>query len=365
MISVPRPSSLAASLLGSRPRARAAAPVLAALTLAALLPLGAAAGPAPAAVAPPASAPAPAASVQRSAATTRVLAISVDGLNPTAIQQLGRAGAPTFYRLMDEGAASFNARTEYEQTVTLPNHTGMMTGRRVDRADGGHGVTWDDDRPGTTVQRAAGHRVDSVFTVVHAAGRSTALFSTKPKFTLYDRSWPAGIDKFRADENEVALVAAARRDLVSHDRAFTFLHISLPDLAGHASGFMSSAYVDAVARTDRMLGEVLSTIEQDPVLAEQLVVVLTADHGGIGASHSAAGRLGNYRIPFLVWGPGVAARGLYGLNPDYADPGTSRPTYAGRQPVRNGDVANLATDLLGLGAVRGSELDAGQDLDVG
>jgi hypothetical protein len=355
MISVPRPTSRP----GSRPRTRAAA-----LTLAALLPLGIAAGPAPAAPAATAPAsPAPAAGVARVAAT-RVLAISVDGLNPAAIQQLGRAGAPSFYRLKDEGAATFNARTEYEQTVTLPNHTGMLTGRRVDRAHGGHGVTWDDDRPGTTVQRAAGHRVDSVFTVVHAAGRSTALFSTKPKFALYDRSWPAGIDRFRADENQEALVAAARRDLVAHDRAFTFLHVSLPDRAGHESGFMSAAYVDAVARTDRMLGEVLATIEQDPVLAEQLVVVLTADHGGIGAGHSAAGRPGNYRIPFLVWGPGVAHRGLYGLNPDYADPGARRPTYAGRQPVRNGDVANLATDLLGLGAVRGSELDAGQDLDV-
>jgi hypothetical protein len=32
--------------------------------------------------------------------------------------------------------------------------------------------------------------------------------------------------------------------------------------------------------------------------------------------------------------------------------------------VRNGDVANLATDLLGLGPVPGSELDAEQDLTV-
>ena len=348
MISVPRP----VARLATRPRTRAAA-----LTLAALLPLGAAVGPAPAS---PAPSPAPAAR----AAATRVLAISVDGLNPDAIRKLGRAGAPTFYRLKNEGASTFNARTEYEQTVTLPNHTGMMTGRRVDRTNGGHGVTWDHDRPGSTVQAAAGHAVDSVFDVVHDAGRSTALFSTKPKFALYDRSWPAGIDLFRADENQKALVAAARRDLVASDRGFTFLHVSLPDKAGHAYGFMSAAYVDAVRRTDRLLGTVLTTIEDDPTLAQQLVVVLTADHGGVGASHSTATRLGNYRIPFIVWGPGVASRGLYALNPDYVDPGTSRPTYAGRQPVRNGDVANLATDLLGLAPVPGSELDAGQDLDV-
>ena len=71
-------------------------------------------------------------------------------------------------------------------------------------------------------------------------------------------------------------------------------------------------------------------------------------------------------MPFLVWGAG-AARGadLYRLNPDFADPGTGRPTYsAPRQPVRNGMVADLSLDLLGIDAVKGSELDEGQNLDV-
>lgn len=33
-----------------------------------------------------------------------VVLVSVDGLNPQAITQLGPAGAPTFYRLMSEGS---------------------------------------------------------------------------------------------------------------------------------------------------------------------------------------------------------------------------------------------------------------------
>lgn len=311
-----------------------------------------------------ASTPAQDASAVRAQTSTRVLAISIDGLNPSAIRQLGRSGAPTFYRLMDEGAFTLNARTEFEQTVTLPNHTSMMTGRRIDRTHGGHGVTWDDDRPGTTVQGAAGHGVSSIFTIVNNHGGSTALFSTKPKFALYNRSWDKGIDTFTVNEDQPALVKAARSDLIHQARDFTFLHVSLPDRAGHETGFMSPGYVAAVGRTDALLGKLMGAIDTNATLRESLVVVLTADHGGKGKGHSDRTKLGNYRVPFIVWGPGVTHGHLYAMNPSYQNPGTRRPTYAGNQPVRNGDQANLAADLLELDSVPGSEFDFRQWLDV-
>ena len=94
-------------------------------------------------------------------------------------------------------------------------------------------------------------------------------------------------------------------------------------------------------------------------------MVLTADHGGAAGEdrHDEADEVETYRIPFVVWGRGIRPADLYDLNPDYADPGADQPAYDGPQPVRNGDLANLATDLLGLGPVPGSELGASQDLD--
>nr|WP_232523678.1 alkaline phosphatase family protein [Nocardioides sp. MAH-18] len=293
------------------------------------------------------------------------MAISVDGLNPQAIRRLGKAGAPTFHRLIAESAGTLNARSEQELNITLPNHTSMVTSRRIDRRYGGHGVTWNVDLPGTTVQAAAGHPVSSVFSVVHDAGGATALYSTKSKFTLFERSWPDAVDSVVIDENQARLVRRARTDLLSADREFTFLHVSLPDRAGHASGGMSPAYLDAVRRTDAHLRTVLRTIERDPVLSDELVVVLTADHGfQRGRRDHSAKVYANYRIPFFVWGEGIEPGDLYDLNPDYRDPGTSRPGYAGRQPVRNGDLGNLALDLLGLTPIPGSELDADYSLDV-
>ena len=292
-----------------------------------------------------------------------VLAISVDGLNTRALDGLGPDSA--FGRLFGEGAATLNARTEVEQTVTLPNHTGMLTGRRIDADEGGHGVTWNDELPGRTVPGPDGHGVSSVFDVVHEAGGTTALFAGKDKFATFDRSWPDAIDEFEVDGDAGALVDDAVSDLATAERRFTFLHLGLPDVAGHASGWMSPAYLDAVAETDRLLGEVLDTVEATPRLSKRLVVVLTADHGGLPGEkdHDDASDVEDFRIPFVIWGRGIRPADLYELNPDYADPGAGRPAYGGAQPVRNGDLANLVTELLGLGPVPGSELDADQDLD--
>ena len=71
--------------------------------------------------------------VEARAATGRqVVVITLDGLNPDALTRLGRSGAPQLHRMMRQGASTLNARTELEQTETLPNHIGMVTGRRID-----------------------------------------------------------------------------------------------------------------------------------------------------------------------------------------------------------------------------------------
>ena len=99
-------------------------------------------------------------------------------------------------------------------TNTLPNHTGMVTSRRIDLLSGGHGVTWNDDRlVPRTVQVAAGQRVGSVFSSLDAVGLSSSLFAAKGKFDLFNRSWPNGVDHTLIRGNNTKLVKAARRDL--------------------------------------------------------------------------------------------------------------------------------------------------------
>ena len=313
----------------------------------------------------------------------RVVAISVDGLAASAVRDLGRAGTPALHRMIANGAATLNARTLRESTSTLPNHTGMVTGRRLLPTAGGHGVDFNKDN-GLTAHDAAGEYVDSVFSTVHDRGGTTAFYSGKDKLDFLDRSWnarharpdPVGvghgrdkIDRYvRLGETDL-LVTRMLRQLRRNPATFTFLHLRLPDSAGHKFGYLSDPYMQAVREADALVRRVLRTVHRRPALRRHTVVVLTADHGGhAGAgslSHQDPTRPGHYRIPFLVWGASVA-RGvnLYDRNHDRRRPGSRRTTYAGRQPVRNAEVANLVTDLLDLPAVPGSQLNARRTLDV-
>lgn len=292
-----------------------------------------------------------------------VLAISVDGLNPEAIDLLGPRGAPNLHRLVREGASTMNARTAYELTITLPNHTGMLTGRGV-AGRSGHGVYVNDDLGGTLAS-THGSYVPGVFDVVHDHGLGTAFFAEKEKFGFLMRSWDAdngardvtgpddGRDKTDVDriDDAAALIPQVGKALADADTGLVFLHLAAVDRAGHEDGWLGASYLAAVQSVDRDLGTLLDVIESSPRLHERVTILLTADHGGArgATSHDDAANRADYRVPFIAWGRGVT-RGadLYALTAGRADPGDGRPDYSGPQPVRNIDVADTALSLLEL-----------------
>ena len=110
-----------------------------------------------------------------------VIQISVDGLGSAWLEPLLKAGElPNFERLEREGAWTHNARTDYDMTITLPNHTCMVTGRPVqdrvigDRAVAGHLWTVNtDDQPENLHGNRHGY-IASTFDVAHDHGLRTA-----------------------------------------------------------------------------------------------------------------------------------------------------------------------------------------------
>lgn len=298
-----------------------------------------------------------------------VLAISIDGLTPVAIEKLGARGTPNLHRLMAEGSSTLNARTSMESTRTLPNHTGMITGRRVTGADG-HGVTFNNDN-GYTLAETHGSYVPGMFDIAHDRGRQTAFLAEKDKFRYLMRSWDdehgaedaTGADDGR-DKTDVDEVAPAGRIVPEVAAALTdgatdlvFLHLTAPDRAGHAEGWLGDEYMDAVRSADAQVGDILATVDDHPALAAWLTILVTADHGGPEGetAHYDVKDIANYRIPFIAWGRGFPeGADLYAINPQRKDPDSGRPGYSGAQPIRNLDIAGTSLRLLGLPPLPGA-----------
>jgi type I phosphodiesterase/nucleotide pyrophosphatase len=307
-------------------------------------------------------------------------------LRPDYMQSVIAAGnAPNFKRFQDEGAWTNNARTDYTHTITLPNHTSMITGRPVSQPAGlpaqtQHGYTDNSDpAPTTTLHNftTPDWYKASTFDVVHDAGFTTAMYASKNKFILYDQSYNAangapnanGSDKittYYGPESTAAMQSQVLSGLAANHFKYTFVHYADTDDAGHGSGWGSAAYNAAVTTIDGYLGQLFNLVQNDATLVGKTAIILSADHGGSGTGHSDATLAVDYTIPFFAWGAGVAHGDIYSFNLDTrTNPGTSRPTYtAPGQPIRNGDGGNLALSLLGLGPIPGSLINAAQNLRV-
>jgi hypothetical protein len=313
-----------------------------------------------------------------------VIHISVDGLRSDAIIALGPTNLPNFYRLRAEGAFTDNARTDYDYTETVQDHACQLTGRAVLGLDGHNWTNDVDPDPGQTLASSKGSYVAGVFDVAHDHGLRTGLYASKSKFSLFSTSWDSfngapdviepdngkgKVDVFLYRSDTLELENAMIADMVVQPFHYVFLHLLDPDIAGHTWGWdvtsAASGYSAAVKTIDSRLGRLLNLMDTDPQFHGHTAIVLTTDHGGDGIDHGNATLASEYTIPFYVWGPGVmAGADLYLLNPaNRLNPGTGRPTYSEPvPPIRNGEAANVALKLLGLGPVPGSTINAAQDL---
>jgi len=221
----------------------------------------------------------------------RVIIVSEDGMRPDVLTP---ELAPTHVALMGQGATARLAET-VPQSDTLPSHASMLSGFGV----AAHGLWWN------SWKRGRGYiHVPTIFSIAHEHGLSTAMFVGKPK--LRHIAGPGSVDHFErpgyfcgaVSRRAAEYFAVARPDVM-------FVHFSDPDDFGHARGWMSKAYLRGVRNTDVCLARLLAAID-DSGLAGETLVIVTADHGGHGRSHSSGRHVEVDReIPWIVRGPGI------------------------------------------------------------
>jgi hypothetical protein len=300
----------------------------------------------------------------------RVVHVSIDGLGS---QWVNAQLTPNLMTLVANGTSTLNARTDSDNTETIPNHTSQLTGRPV-LGTGGHGVDfdqWDDQVETTTVHDFAGEYAASVFDVVHDNGLRTAGFVSRSRLNIFDLTWSDngapdttgadnGTDKIDVwDKKEPDVVMdLGIAELIENGTEYTFLHLKNPDVAGRAFNWDSAEYQAAVQDADALLGELLDAIAGNANLAGTTAVIVTSDHGGEAGEndHDDPTEASNFTIPFVYWGPTVG-QGVDMYADEVGvrtDPGLVQiPNNGGAvaEPIRTHDAGNLALELLGLSGI--------------
>jgi len=258
------------------------------------------------------------------ASAERVVVIGFDGLSPDGIR---KARTPNFDRLRASGAWTFRARGVMP-TSSSPNWASMIMGAGPEQ----HGVTSNDWMP-------------DKFEIAPVVVGSAGIFPTI--FGLLRRERPkAVIGVFHDWEGFGRLVEKGVPNAIEHpkgpvetvNRAVRFLHAAKPDLlfihldhvdhAGHEHGHGGPQYLAAVEEADRLAGVVVDAL-REAKLSQSTVLLLTADHGGVGKKHGGP-TMAEIEIPWIIHGPGIA------------------PGREIRAPVNTYDTAATIARILGL-----------------
>jgi len=247
-----------------------------------------------------------------------------DGTNPNVLYEMAASGeAPNVARLMEMGTAYAHGAMAGLPTVTLANHTSIITGA----LPGHHGIlhnAWYDRAEGKQVitnspatwMHSMNHlssAVDTIHDVVHRTwpGEFTASCNepcdTGADYSTFDLmrrgevpilpktpdglphvterfvrpskdySWSSVVDHMAIDQ-ATSILAGRFRDVDYPLPRFMWVNFTLTDAAMHEGGPHSEVARASVRDSDGRIGEVLTAVERAGIF-DDTAFVLVADHG--------------------------------------------------------------------------------------
>jgi predicted AlkP superfamily pyrophosphatase or phosphodiesterase len=204
----------------------------------------------------------------------KAILILIDGCRGDALEQ---ASTPTIDEMIDSGAHTFQAHT-VTPSFTLPVHFSIFTS--LSPLD--HGVLTNTGRPDPSPS------AHSIIDVVKYHKKTTAAFYSWEH--LRNLSVPGSLDyafyinTAQRENGDLEIAEVAADILKAAQPDFCFVYLEWTDIAGHAYGWMSKQYMDAIERADRALGLIMKKLESSDLLGAYNIIVLS-DHGGIGTHH--------------------------------------------------------------------------------
>ncbi|MBO9641099.1 MAG: alkaline phosphatase [Siphonobacter aquaeclarae] len=230
-----------------------------------------------------------------------VLLIGVDGLGSYCFP---KATIPTFQKMMDNGAWTLKARSVLPSSSAV-NWASMLMGAGPEV----HGYTeWNSQVPEPPSQETTEYGMfPTVFYLLkkqRPKATSAVVYEWDGIGYLYEKQCVTTSVNCSGDS---ATAVAAIQCIEKDKPSLLFVHFSEVDNAGHAVGHGTRPYIQAVNRTDWYVGQLLAALERAGI-ADETLVLLTSDHGGISRGHGGKS-LQEMEIPWILYGKAVRQKG--------------------------------------------------------
>ncbi|MGR4878891.1 alkaline phosphatase family protein [Streptomyces sp. LARHCF249] len=256
------------------------------------------------------AAPAGAADAAAAANTDKVLVIGIDG---AVLDRVKAANAPYLKGLMAQGltARSTLYANPMAATSSGPGWSTIATGVWPDK----HGVK-DNSFAGknytaypdflTRIENAnpaLNTYAAADWEPITSTDAGGPIFSAKVDKRL---SLKGDRDGYGSEDPKIAAAAAAELRDQNPDAAFVYF--GEIDIAGHSYGAASQQYLDAIGRSDKLIGQVLTAVQNRPTYAqENWKVLVTTDHGHTDAGGHGGSTIQERGTFVIAKGAGIAA----------------------------------------------------------
>jgi predicted AlkP superfamily pyrophosphatase or phosphodiesterase len=228
-----------------------------------------------------------------------IVVIGVDAMSPDGIRG---ANTPSIDALIATGSHSFAARAVMP-TTSAPNWASMLMGVPPDL----HGIVEKKWSPRAVRQQShcgtdPGALPTNLFRVIRAQRPDADLVALYEWAGIGQMLQQSDCRKQQTNYPE-RTVQAAIDEIRETAPLLSFIQFVHVDNLGHRFGHGSQKYYEGVELADEMIGRVLTALD-DAGIRERTVVLVTADHGGVGKGHGGDSPE-EILIPWIIAGPGI------------------------------------------------------------
>jgi predicted AlkP superfamily pyrophosphatase or phosphodiesterase len=227
-----------------------------------------------------------------------VVLIGCDGFGAYAIPE---ANMPNLKKMMETGSWSLKARSVLPSSSAV-NWASMIMGAGPTE----HGFTeWGSTTPEIPSAVVTKYGLfPSIFSIIRdqrASAKTSVVYSWDGIGPLIEKDAINFVVPGKGDDDFTTEMATS---IIKKEKPLlTFIHLSEPDNTGHGIGHNTPAYYKQLEKVDSRIGKIMQAIK-DAGIEEETIVILSADHGGIGMGHGGKS-LAEVEIPWLINGPGI------------------------------------------------------------